>query len=186
MTFNSRIARGVGFCCLFLVIGGGTVRTGYGRHQQSIRNAALFEAAMRNDLPKVQILLAQGASPNARWQDNKSMTMLDFCKQVTGIDRRAGERSEPALMVVAASGNLALARTLVDAGADVNIRDAAGFSPILWASNGHQQESGAIILFLAEHGADLNAKTEDGSTVWKLANSDPKTLIALHEAAARK
>jgi ankyrin repeat protein/beta-lactamase regulating signal transducer with metallopeptidase domain len=92
-------------------------------------------AATTGDLDAVQKLLARGVSPDA--SDTKGWTPL---------------------MSAGALGYSAMMKALVDAGADVNARDAAGLTP-LWltvSTNPHA----ADIQFLLEKRADLNASAD--------------------------
>ena len=49
----------------------------------------------------------------------------------------------------------------LERGADVNVRDANGETPLHWAAEEGKKETVALLL---EHGADVNARGEDGAT----------------------
>ncbi|WP_291992077.1 ankyrin repeat domain-containing protein [Candidatus Accumulibacter sp. ACC003] len=79
------------------------------------------------------------------------------------LQRRArlnvrNRNGETALSLAAYSGNLAFVKRLVEAGADVNLY---GWSPLIYATfNGHK----TTVEYLLSKGANVNAKTENGST----------------------
>ncbi|KAJ4258107.1 hypothetical protein NW762_008247 [Fusarium torreyae] len=79
--------------------------------------------------------------------------------------------------------NLDLAKFLLDAGADVNIRNAYGRTPIHEAVDFKRRD---VVAFLIKHGADANALTAE-STVRYHANSERQGiqgLLPLHIALA--
>jgi ankyrin repeat protein len=63
------------------------------------------------------------------------------------------------LMYAALYGDVARMRSLLDAGADPNVRNEAGATALLWAV-----DDLAKTRLLLEHGADVNAKSLDGRT----------------------
>jgi len=186
MAGNSNKSQAYGLFCLLLIIGGAMGWTGYTHRQQDVRNTGLIDAAARNDLPKVVALLAEGANPNAMWRNKKPYSWQDFCKQMVGIDPRAGEGGHTALMLAAQDGQLPLAKALIDSGANVNMRDGEGSTALHWAARSTKPDSGAIILLLAANRADLKAKSMDGKTAVDLAARNPKNLEALQQAVKGK
>jgi ankyrin repeat protein len=75
-----------------------------------------------------------------------------------------------ALMLACFEGNLALARRLLAAGADVNARDRDGDTALMFAAfRGHA----ALVRLLLEHGADIHAQARNGWTAEKAARSGP-------------
>ncbi len=86
------------------------------------------------------------------------------------------------LLDAAFRGDTATVRSLVDAGADVNVRNEAGATPLMRAV--YHRDTAA---FLIEHGADVNAKSDDGRTPLLIAagltdGGDVVTLLLDHGA----
>ena len=83
------------------------------------------------------------------------------------------------------SENLKKVKELVADGADVNIQDERGFTPLMWASYYGQTK---IVKELIAHDADLNKQDEVGGTALLLAvSAGPKnmeTIKALIDAGA--
>ena len=106
---------------------------------QNARNLALHAACEAGDAARAAALLAEGASVS--WKDGGGRT---------------------ALMIATQKNDLALARTLVDAGSDVNERDATLLSPYLCSGANGVHE--LMALYLA-HGADVKSVNRFGGTV---------------------
>jgi hypothetical protein len=61
------------------------------------------------------------------------------------------------------SGNLEVVRILIEYDpAYINARDEDGQTPLLWASEGRNSKDGSVVRLLLEHGADVNAQSQDG------------------------
>ena len=59
------------------------------------------------------------------------------------------------------SGNLEVVKVLLKSGADVNVKDNWGWTPLMWeCSYGHLE----VVKFLLKNGADVNVKSNYGST----------------------
>jgi ankyrin repeat protein len=61
---------------------------------------------------------------------------------------------------------------LVESGADVNLADRNGVTPLMWLTS-RGDDGVPLVKFLIAHGARLNAKDKDGITVLGYAQSDP-------------
>ena len=96
-----------------------------------------------------------------------------------------GEATErPLLHVAAALGQTGLARTLLDAGADLKTRDAAGKTALHRAAWGHNP---GMVDLLLRAGADANAPDKDGRTPLHAAadsSARPRTAELLLKAGA--
>ncbi|MCW3098374.1 MAG: repeat, subfamily [Chthonomonadaceae bacterium] len=186
MSYRTHMGQTIGIICLMLVIAGGTTWTGYMHRQQHTLNAALFRAAAENNPHKVRLLLHEGADPNTKWRDDRSLTLFDFSKQMLGADPLESAGGHTALMLATIDGKLAVVKALVESSADVNVRDAEGQTALHLAVRSHRPENAAIVLLLAKHGANLSAQTWDGVSAWDLAARNPRTMKALKKAAAKK
>jgi ankyrin repeat protein len=73
-------------------------------------------------------------------------------------------------------------KTLIDAGADVNIRIEGGLTPVMLLADGNAE----ILRFLIDSGADLNASDDEGVTVLQRAKNDPENYAILKKAGAKE
>lgn len=80
-----------------------------------------------------------------------------------------------ALTGAVASNHAAIAKWLVENGADVNYRYGKGHSPLLEAAANGNLEIAKILL---AHGADLNARTDDGKSALNFAEERSHAEVA--------
>jgi ankyrin repeat protein len=88
------------------------------------------------------------------------------------------------LMRAALEGTVAEVRTLLDDRADVNARNAAGATALMWSVTDVDK-----VRLLLDHGADVRARTEDGRTALHMAatrngGSEVVALLLGHGASA--
>jgi uncharacterized protein len=117
---------------------------------------ALHYAAFFGDGPTADALLTAGADPDVRSQNEFAVMPLHSAV--------AGRRHD-------------VVEALVAAGADVNVAQRHGYTPLLGAAENADVET---YYFLLDAGADPNAKTDDGRTAADLATA------AGHEAFAER
>ena len=157
----------------------------------------------------VQLLLANGADPNARgdWQRTALMEANTAAKVkmlVAGgaeVDLK-DQYGQTALMHAASRGDAAVVSAILDAGANVNARDNKGLTALLYSLDDENMAMGDDRATLPERRlevarrilqskkADVNAANEDGETplirAVRLKNSEMvKTLLA-HGADANR
>lgn len=147
--------------------------------EEMLGENALMWAASENHADVVSLLLKRGADPNA------TSRVLSFPKDRFGLEGvltilpRGGW---PALMYAARDGGDRAAAVLVDAGANVNIADAEGTTPLIRAiQNGHY-DTAAVLL---EKGADPNLVDSSGMGALYAA-VDMNTLGEVYGRPARK
>uniref|UniRef100_A0A8B9WYA4 Fibronectin type III and ankyrin repeat domains 1 n=1 Tax=Bos mutus grunniens TaxID=30521 RepID=A0A8B9WYA4_BOSMU len=87
----------------------------------------------------------------------------DGC-EVDAVD--AGSRWTPLMRVSAVSGNQEVASLLIDAGADVNVKDKDGKTPLMVAVLNNHEE---LVQLLLDRGADASVKNEFGKGVLEMA-----------------
>jgi ankyrin repeat protein len=118
---------------------------------------ALMLAAERGDLALVSALLAKGATPNSREPDGLTALILAFAGRVgrsqVGTAFMSGNAEDPA--------RLGTVDALLKAGAQVNARDAAGRTPLLWAL---MVSTPVVVRHLLDAGADVNGADREGHT----------------------
>jgi N-acyl-D-amino-acid deacylase len=135
----------------------------------------LINAAGNRNLDAVKRLLAKGADVNA-----VSKTK-DLPRIQTGIVEFGGWT--PLLMAVP-FGPPAMVKTLIDAGAKVNVQDYRTFTPLMLAV-AHDHPDVEVTRLLLKHGADTGTKTRDKEVVadWASKYADPEVQRALGVAA---
>src|SRR6185295_8891621 len=89
-------------------------------------------------------------------------------------------KGRTALMMAAPYGSPEMIRVLLDARANVNARDVAGMTPLMFAVASENQDAEVIKLLLAA-GADTKVQTTTGETalVWARKYGDPAVLKLL-------
>ncbi len=126
----------------------------------------LMIAASRNDYDMVKFLVEKGADVNA-----KTHYESEYSRVVTplllSLDRHHYE-----------SGT---AEFLINNGADINVRDDNGNTPLIYAAETHNTK---VIELLIQKNADINAVNNDGSTALMLAVNNLETVKLLAEKGA--
>jgi serine/threonine-protein phosphatase 6 regulatory ankyrin repeat subunit B len=130
---------------------------------------ALMLAAQAMQRGALMYLLGQGADPNAT--DGSGATALRLLAQNVR-DGRVHSRDYPAMI-----------QALAKASSSVEQRDAAGMTPLMWATISDLPE--AVTPLLAK-GADIHARSLDGRTVlmWAASANAGKTVLLLIERGA--
>lgn len=147
--------------------------------QRQCQSGPLEKAILRRDLPAVRRLLDHGASPNTRleWLSVASVTPAAVWKNVLRGDHGG---TTPILMLAAETEATPLVQLLLERGANPNIRDRNGGTPLMSAASQYHGSCytppGAIptMRLLIAHGADVNAQDLGGETALSYAVADKK------------
>jgi serine/threonine-protein kinase len=148
--------RGVFGCCAVLLVG---IVAVYWATWDG--DEALNQAASAGDLARVQRILWWGVNVNAT-------AYSEGISQMT------------ALHVAANKGYAAVVRELLEKGAELNVRNNAGATPL------HMADNAAVATLLLDKGAEVNAKDHNGETpLHHAANSGDVDLVRvlLHHGA---
>ncbi len=128
----------------------------------------VLDAAGQGDLVTLKKLLAEGHSINER----NPKVQFGWTPLIGAIFQRETN----------------VVHYLITAGADINLPDNGGETPLMWAAAQGDDALG-IVGDLIAHGADLNAKDKMGATALNYAGSEPpkpKILQAVKAALARQ
>ncbi len=137
---------------------------------------ALINAGANRNLPVVTLLLSKGADVNARSGDGS------FQKVKAGPIALGNFTPLTAAVALAAPE---LIKTLLDAGANVNVADVRGMTPLMLAVATDRQNADVIRMLIAR-GADVNAKSLVGETAldWARKSGSPVAIALMTRAGA--
>ncbi len=131
----------------------------------------IFNAAAKDDLPRVKALLAGGADENAKTAEGVTALMvavkeghLDVARALINADSDLNAKDKygnTALIYASNRGQLETLRALLDAKAAYDARDNDGNSALIDASGRGQL---AVVQELLARGANVNAASKDGVT----------------------
>jgi ankyrin repeat protein len=113
--------------------------------------AAVVDAAEEGNLRKVQALIAQGRSINERSPAKFGWTPLIAAVYHDRFD---------------------VIHYLVESGADLNLGDNSGMTPLMWAV-GQGDDYIDVVTYLIANGADLTVTDKSGATAFIFAQSHP-------------
>lgn len=149
-----------------------------------VGDAALLEAASAGDAEIVSLLVARGATLDARAPDGASplhlaarrghhaaVTLLATTMRASDVDATAGPRRRTALHDAVLSGSADTVSALLRAGADANKADAFGQTPLHLLATKDPLSTAALASVLLWSGADPS-------------RADARGFTALHAAAA--
>ena len=92
------------------------------------------------------------------------------------------------LLQAAIANNIAAIRCLIESGADVNVKDKYGQTPLHWAAV--RKDATDVAALLIENGADVNAKNYNGWTPMDLAihwgRAEMQSLLSQHGGKAAR
>jgi ankyrin repeat protein len=161
---------GLAILLVFLVSLGMAVKKVYRQLRQPDLNSALIAAVKKNNTAAVVALLLEGADPNSRdvppdtrsmwlrlrdrfiWRPIRTISAPTALLVVLGTDEQHYYRQE----------NVPLVKALLNAGAEVNVKDGTyGRPPLIWAAEARKRNTSRVLL---ERGARINARDDNGDT----------------------
>jgi ankyrin repeat protein len=113
----------------------------------------VLDAAEQGDLPKLKALLKEGRSIN----EHNPRVKFGWTPLIAAIYQ----------------SNWNVAHYLIQSGADPNIPDTSGTTPLMWATTSRSGEAVDIVKDLIDHGADVFAKDKMGASVLSYASAQP-------------
>jgi ankyrin repeat protein len=173
------------FLLALVVLTGGLAWLTVATFRREKATAALIPAIRIGDAAAVRRLLQAGADPNVEDKPHKAFSFLDILKGLLHPAPLAAKRQYPTALLLALQRNdLPVLRLLVEDGADVNVHDSNGSTPLLLVANqfaSTEDESApfadkvsltgkaratqtAIARLLLEHGVNVNDRDSEGFT----------------------
>lgn len=152
------------------------------------RSLALCQAAHKGDTRAVARLLQAGADPNVRIDPGSVASHASFActdyllEQCIGRELHSVNRLTPLMWAELSKGHADIVRLLLQHGANPNITDRAGASPLFWAVDHNDFPSVRLLL---NSGADPNAHWKDNTSVLEEART-PEIQASLIAAGARE
>lgn len=152
----------------------------------------LVDAVNRDDAVTVRALLARGADPNTRsmptdlWEPPLDTAMRRVWLRVSDPT----SRRVPVLTAAASRGDSEIVTALLDKGADPNVLDADGFTPLMRAVAPWPSDRPALptVRALLAHGARVNIRTRYDMTALMYASAGgnlPAVRLLLEKGADR-
>jgi ankyrin repeat protein len=160
------------------------------------KGTPLIEAARVGDVESVALLIKAGADVNAT--DHRKATALSEAalygrRDIVNLllENKASASvavtmvKHPLLSMAAMGGDVEVARLLVRANAPVNVSDASGVTPLMWAAYSDRINSG-MVQFLLTAGADPKAVNKAGESAldWAARRGETRVTRMLREAGA--
>jgi ankyrin repeat protein len=121
----------------------------------------------------VSVIVAFAQEPSDRFYQairNNDLSTLRTLLKTSDVNLKDQKETTP-LMYAAAFGSVDAMKILLDAGADVNAKNALSVSPLLWCAGDLEK-----VRLLVLKGADVNARSKQGQT--------PLLIAASHDGAS--
>lgn len=132
------------------------------RRSSSNLTAELIKAVLEGDMAEIRRLLKEGADPNGAFCVAEAVPSfsVDLGEDLTKEEliERISDTLTPFLIAVSSRKKMELIRLLLDAGADPNIANNKGMTPLMLSTSSH------LTRLLLERGAEVNARNKDGMT----------------------
>ena len=151
----------------------------------SAESSPLLEAATAGDAASMEMLLGKGAEvkPIGEMAINMAVSMeCSKCLALLAAKEIEKKDYSLALADIAVTGDTAAVKLLLDRGADVNVVDPLGRTPLMYAAASDKLPLD-VVKMLVEHGADVNARdahklgADSGWTALDIARQHGETSI---------
>ncbi|WP_371376279.1 ankyrin repeat domain-containing protein [Thalassotalea aquiviva] len=105
-----------------------------------------------------------------------SKLFSNIIQNTASIDSKLSETLDTPLILATYHNNSTLAKLLIDAGADINVKNTRGDTPLHWATHHGNVE---ISRLLAQKGASLYAVNSNNLSPYAIAQNKPNLLAAI-------
>jgi ankyrin repeat protein/beta-lactamase regulating signal transducer with metallopeptidase domain len=146
------------------------------------RGATPLWTAVRNfSKETAEFLIEKGANINT--PDDRGVTPLDVAEQrgstdmVELLQQHGAIKGSPNLLGIINSGDIEQVKLLISQGADINVKNSNGLTPLYLASQEGRKD---VVELLIDNGADINAKNNNGITpLHRAAREGHKDVVEL-------
>jgi len=157
---------------------------------------ALIRAALFGDTATVSFLLRKGIDVNSYSQDSATALLnAAFSVNTPVVIQLLEKGADPdmigflgltALTAAATYNDVESVNALLKKVKKINVQDQLGFTPLIWAAY-NEHDNVNIIQAIIDKGADINIKSNDGSTALSMAQKKGNTpTVALLQKAGAK
>ena len=163
------------------------IKTGANKNGLANGQTPLRRAIEKEQLASVQFLIQSGVNVNERKQNEESLLYTAVVYDEPGIfqallDAKANVQADngygyPVLHFAASVGRTDCVKRLLKAGANVNLKDQSGKTPLHAAIESNNENSNEIVKILIEAKAELNVKDEEGKTPLSIAIANDRQSI---------
>jgi ankyrin repeat protein len=146
-----------------------------------LEHTAMIKACEDGSLDIVKVLVDAGANINLKSKgefspllyavENKRKPIVEYLvSKGVNIDEKNGHLGNTALIKACEFGSLDIAKVLVDAGANINLKSKAGFTPLFYAV---QKNHKPVVEYLISKGVNVDEKNgQEGSSALYQASYD--------------
>jgi len=131
-------------------------------------NTPLILAAKHGDFAIVKILVIKGATIRAKNKDGDDalLALSNYTMNIAAGAEKGSQKNEP--IPITTEGHLKTAEYLIQNGADINVKDSAGNTPLILSADLNKIRLAALLL---SKGADVNARNQQGSSALIVTSS---------------
>jgi len=152
-------------------------------------NTALVKACFDGSLDIAKVLVDAGANMNLKTKDKispllyaveyKHKHIVEYLiSKGVNIDEKNGQVENTALIKACENGSLDIAKVLVDAGANINLKSKAGFAPLYMAVD---KKHKPIVEYLISKGVNVNEKNglDNGSALYLASYNGSLEIVTM-------
>jgi Ankyrin repeats (3 copies) len=144
-------------------------------------HGVFYHAILDGDIERVQTLLDRGGDPNSQ-----SSVLSDTVRHIGGTSNVGASvnwgKQTPLVIVAISKEQYAIAKLLLERGADPNAQDGVGHSVLAYAATGDDID---LVRLLLSMGADPGTQANDGSTALREGPALRRQYRPVHQEIIR-